>query len=173
MGRAIATGERVTLHRPRPADRDEFLTAVARSRTLHEPWVYPPSTPAQFNAYVRRVRTRDVLPMLVHRRTDRALVGVINLNHIIGGALQQAVVGYYAFEPFTGNGYMTDALTSVVRHCFDVLGLHRVEANIQPGNLPSRDLARRVGFEFEGLSPRYLRIGGAWRDHERYAIVAP
>ena len=55
---------------------------------------------------------------------------------------------------------------------FTQIGLHRVEANIQPANAPSRGLAIRVGMHLEGLSPRYLRIDGEWRDHERWAILA-
>ncbi|VWB80544.1 phosphinothricin acetyltransferase [Burkholderia metallica] len=67
---------------------------------------------------------------------------------------------------------MTDAMRAAIGVAFDELGLHRVEANIQPGNHASIALVRRLGFTKEGFSPRYLRIGGEWRDHERWALLA-
>jgi len=60
----------------------------------------------------------------------------------------------------------------VLRYAFTTLRLHRIEANIQPGNIASRKLAEGAGFTREGFSPRYLKIGGRWRDHERWAINA-
>jgi ribosomal-protein-alanine N-acetyltransferase len=57
-------------------------------------------------------------------------------------------------------------------YAFGEMKLHRLEANIQPGNLPSIALVRRCGFMKEGLSPKYLRVFGEWRDHERWAVRA-
>lgn len=172
MARLIASGERVALVRPRMSDRNEFLAAVARSTSLLEPWVYAPSTPPQWSSYVRRMRAPDARAFHLRRHGDRALVGVVNLNTIILGGLRQAFVGYYAFLPYAGEGFMTEGLGLVVDQAFGEIGLHRLEANIQPANDRSKALAARIGFRCEGFSPRYLQVGGVWRDHERWAITA-
>lgn len=67
---------------------------------------------------------------------------------------------------------MTEALRAAVSYAFGDLGLHRLEANIQPENVASIALVRRLGFQKEGFSPSYLRLGGQWRDHERWALLA-
>jgi ribosomal-protein-alanine N-acetyltransferase len=67
---------------------------------------------------------------------------------------------------------MREGLVLVLRHAFETVGLHRVEANIQPENVRSIALVEGLGFRREGYSPRYLRIGGEWRDHVRYAILS-
>jgi [ribosomal protein S5]-alanine N-acetyltransferase len=63
-------------------------------------------------------------------------------------------------------------MTPLLDDAFRRLRLHRLEANIQPGNAPSIRLVRRLGFRREGYSVRYLRIAGRWRDHERWAILS-
>jgi ribosomal-protein-alanine N-acetyltransferase len=96
---------------------------------------------------------------------------VINLNEVVRGSFQSAYLGYYAFEPFAGQGFMSAGMTLVLRQAFREIGLHRLEANIQPENKASIALARRLGFRREGFSPRYLKLGGRWRDHERWALL--
>jgi [ribosomal protein S5]-alanine N-acetyltransferase len=49
--------------------------------------------------------------------------------------------------------------------------VNRLEANIQPGNTASIALVKSCGFMKEGYSPKYLKINGRWRDHERWAIL--
>lgn len=99
-------------------------------------------------------------------------MGVINVNEIIRGSYRGAFLGYYGFRPHAGHGYMSEGLGLVLRRAFGELQLHRVEANIQPDNAASLALVRRLGFRREGFSPRYLKIAGRWRDHERWALLA-
>lgn len=152
-----------------------FLTAVRTSRTLHRPWVSPPATAEQFAAYVERMQAPGNCGLLVARQAEMALdlVGVVNITNMVMGAFCSGYLGYYAFAGFERQGVMRKGLTLAVRHAFRTLKLHRLEANIQPGNAASLALVRSCGFTQEGYSPRYLKIGGRWRDHERWAIVAP
>lgn len=154
------------------ADQAEFLAAALRSRKLHHPWVTPPVGPATFQALARRSQGPVNLGYVVrHARTD-ALVGFINITNIVRGFFQSAYLGYYAFAGHERQGLMRAALRQAIRLAFTELKLHRLEANIQPGNAASIALVRSCGFAKEGYSPRYLKIRGRWRDHERWAILA-
>lgn len=112
--------------------------------------------------------------LLVARQAETALelVGVVNITNMVMGAFCSGYLGYYAFAGFERQGYMREGLTLAVRHAFRTLKLHRLEANIQPGNAASLALVQSCGFTREDYSPRYLKIGGRWRDHERWATVA-
>lgn len=150
-----------------PEDEAAFVAAARASRALHRPWVQPP---ADVDAFARHVARFDGVAhhgFVVEFAGE--LAGAINLTNVIMGAFRSGYLGYYAFAGFEGRGLMTQGLNAVVQHAFKDLGLHRVEANIQPGNIASIALARRCGFQLEGYSPKYLKIGGRWRDHERWA----
>lgn len=163
---------RVYLRRPDPKDQSAFLASVKASRALHRPWVSAPSTPRQFRSYLRRMHEPANCGLLVCHRGSEQLIGVVNITNIVLGLFRSGYAGYYVFAGFEGRGLMREGLHAAVRHAFTSLKLHRLEANMQPENVASVALARSCGFSKEGYSPRYLKIGGRWRDHERWAIVA-
>ena len=152
-------------------DQDEFLELVRRSRSLHRPWIFPPADADQFAAYLQRIRRPNQEGLLLCRPDNRVIVGGFNVSQIVYGALCSAYLGFWVGAPYAGQGYMTEGMRLVLRRVFRVLKLHRIEANIQPGNTSSIALVRRTGFRREGFSPRYLKVGGRWRDHERWAIT--
>jgi ribosomal-protein-alanine N-acetyltransferase len=163
-------GMRHILEEPTLRRRDDFLAAVARSRRLHRPWATPPDNGEAFARYLVRIRKPTHAGYWVRTETG-ALAGVITISEIVRGSFRSGYLGYYAFVPHHRRGYMTRGLQAVVARAFGELRLHRLEANIQADNLASRRLVRRLGFRKEGLSLRYLKIGGRWRDHERWALT--
>lgn len=103
------------------------------------------------------------------RGADAALegpvVGHANLNQFVRGPFQSCMLGYSLDHRHVGQGLMQEALEAAIAHVFDVLGLHRVQANYIPTNERSGRLLRRLGFVVEGYARDYLMIAGAWRDH--------
>lgn len=165
-------GFRTHIHPPRAEDEVAFLAAMRDSIGMHTPWLSAPKNHADWQRYMSRLERENEAGFLVKRIQDGAICGVVNLNVITYQALCSAYVSYFGVAGQAEKGYMTEGLSLVVRHAFDELGLHRLEANIQPQNLPSIALARTVGFEYEGFSPRFLKINGVWCDHERWAMLA-
>jgi [ribosomal protein S5]-alanine N-acetyltransferase len=163
---------RVTLRLLSGADQDEFLGLAAVSTSLHHPWMSLPTTAQEFWAYRTRFDHVTAESLLICLRGTGTIAGVVNINSIIRGRFQSGSLAYAAFAPTAGRGYMAEGLGLVLRYAFERLRLHRLEAQIQPGNHASVGLVRRLGFRREGYSPALLFIDGAWRDHERWAITS-
>ncbi|MFB7539947.1 GNAT family N-acetyltransferase [Streptomyces zaomyceticus] len=167
------TPSRVELHPLTLSDQDEFCALVRASSELHGPWMQLPTTEQEFQVWMRRFEGGTNRGFLIRVRETGEAAGMVNINSIIRGRFQGASLGYAAFAPSAGRGYMTEGLTATLRYAFTELRLHRLEANIQPGNKASLAVVQRLGFRYEGISPAYLYIDGDWRDHERWAITAP
>ena len=163
--------ERAILEEPSRKRQDDFLAAVKRSRKLHGHWAHPPRTVEGFEKTLRRLRNGTHIAYWICTGTGE-LAGVIDISEIVRGIFRSGYLGYYAFVPHNGRGHMRRGLAAVLSEAFGRHQLHRLEANIQPDNEASRHLVERFGFRFEGFSPRYLKIAGRWRDHERWAITA-
>ena len=154
------------------ADAAELIQANLDSRGHHHPWTASFTDEAGFDAWFGRTLSGPNVGLVAREAASGRVAGVVNLNEIVAGAFQSAYLGYYGMAALAGRGLMTEAVRLATVHAFGVLGLHRLEANIQPGNLRSIELVKRLGFRLEGFSPSYLLIGGEWRDHERWALLA-
>ncbi len=165
-------GTRIGLRPPTKKDRAEFIGLNRGSRVFHRGLVSPPKTPEQFADLLQRSRREDSVCLLVCLAEGGAIIGAINFSQILRGGFQNAYLGYFLGAAYAGQGYMTEALQLALKYGFEHLKLHRLEANIQPGNVASIALVKRAGFVREGYSRRYLKVCGRWRDHERWALIA-
>lgn len=162
----------ITLH---PLTRDVIAEVIAANRAsvaFHHPWITAPCQPAAFEEVFAAIDS-DRAAVLLARATDSdALVGLLNFSQIARKGFQNAYLGFYGMIGQTGGGRMTEAVRTGLAHAFGPIGLHRIEANVQPGNARSLALVARAGFRKEGFSPRYHQVGGKWRDHERWACLS-
>jgi ribosomal-protein-alanine N-acetyltransferase len=116
------------------------------------------------------------LPFLITERTPRsaapAIVGQLTVSSIVWGSAMMATLGYWVDQARAGHGIAPTAVALATDHCFQVLGLHRMEINIRPENGPSLRVVEKLGFRDEGYRPRFLHINGAWADHRSFALTA-
>ena len=146
---------------------------MRESRAFHRPWASAPTDAARFAAYLEDSRRPDFEAFLVCRTGDDHDHWV--LQHLADRAGVVCRAPTWATPPASATPARVTCvrrLELVLRAAFLELRLHRLEANIQPGNQASIALARGAGFQREGFSPRYLKISGRWRDHERWALLA-
>ena len=169
----------------RPLTDDDFAS-WSEVRRRNEDWLLPweplrapymPDPARERAAYVARCRARERESM-----NDAAypfgifasgrLVGEVNLNNIVRGALQTGTIGYWIDQRAAGQSYMSEAVVAVMRFAFERLDLHRIEICIVPRNTNSRRVVEKLDLRCEGTAERYLQIAGVWEDHLRYAITA-
>ena len=112
-----------------------------------------PRTSEAFDGYLRSRKPDIDEGFLICCRESGRILGVININCIVWGFFKSGYLGYYLGAPYARQGYMTEGMQLVIRYAFTQIGLHRLEANIQPDNLPSIALVRKCGFRKEGFSP--------------------
>jgi [ribosomal protein S5]-alanine N-acetyltransferase len=162
----------VSLRTPTLVDQHAFVVLARKSRVLHHPWVKAPATPLQYQSYLERMGQPGQCALLVCDSHTTQIAGVVNITNMVLGNFCSAYLGFYVFAGAERQGYGRAGLQQACRHAFTSLKLHRLEANIQPSNVASIALVQSCGFTKEGYSPEYLKIGGQWKGHERWALLA-
>lgn len=169
--KTASISQRVYLRELRESDFDELALRFAASRNHLRGFAATNFDRQTFQEILASSKLETNEAFLICTTDDDTIAGQIALSQIFRKSFQNAYLGYQLFTGFTGKGFMTEAVGLVLKKAFIDLELHRIEANVQPENKPSIAVLRRNGFTKEGFSKRYLKIGGRWRDHERWAIV--
>ena len=114
--------------------------------------------------------TRTHLRLGVERKADDRLLGTCTLFNF-HEACRRAEVGYGLGSHAWGRGYMLESLIALLQYGFDVLDLHRVEADIDPRNQPSGRILERLGFQQEGLLRERWIVGDEISDTAFYGLL--
>ncbi len=171
-GPIVATGPRVDLRRLGAADAAKTAELLAESAEFHRPWVTYPTRPDKVTAFLVAAPGQGMEVLGVRRHSDDALVGLTTLCRIAGEPWLTAECGAAVGVRYQGNGYLAEGMRLLVWFAVGTLGLHRVEALAQPGNVRSGRMLTTAGFRPEGTARGAIRIGGKWLDHVRWAITA-
>ena len=175
----IIETERLILRPPHHNDFNHWVQLRTDSRDFLSPWdpvwsdehlILKNFTNRVYWAQ-RAVKNGSGCPLFLIRKTDRSLIGAVTLDNIRRGPAQAGTLGYWTGQAYARQGYMKEAVNSVVLHAFRKLDLSRVEAACLPENLPSRGLLENCGFKYEGVAQSYLQIAGRWRTHVLYASI--
>lgn len=160
----------IVLKAPEAQDEALFITTMQDSRDFHFPFITAPCTTEEFQTYLNK-STLESEQYYIAWNDNQQIIGVFNISGIMRGIFRSAYLGAYASVAQAGKGLMSQALKLVLNEVFTTLELHRIEANIQPTNTMSIQLATKNGFLKEGFSPRYLKVNGIWQDHFRFALT--
>lgn len=125
--------------------------------------------PALYSVLKAEARRGVLLPFVIE--VDGEYTGQLTIGNVQRGAVRCAWIGYWVDKEWTGRGVATAAVALGVDHAFGPVGLHRLEATVQPANVASRTVLTNVGFRHEGVLQRYMDVNGRWRDHDLFALT--
>jgi ribosomal-protein-alanine N-acetyltransferase len=106
----------------------------------------------------------------VEHRLEGRLIGRCGFVHFRRGH-GSAELGFALARPYWRQGYMTEAVTAVLRYGFEQLGLRRVEAICLAENTACRRLLEGMHFELEGTARQAFLQDGNYKDLRRYALL--
>jgi [ribosomal protein S5]-alanine N-acetyltransferase len=173
------TAEDVLLRPLAVSDTDALLELRRNDRAYLEPWEPRRSDSfwtsdaqrALIEADLRAAAEDRAYAFGVFSSDDERLVGRVALANIVRASWQNATLGYFIGQHFSGRGLATQAVRLTLQVAFDNLSLHRVQAAAMPRNSASIRVLEKTGFVREGLARRYLEINGIWEDHLLYAVT--
>lgn len=171
---AIIDTKRLRLRPLRPEDASVFFEMWSDSEAVRY-FSFPPMQDieqAKARVAEKMQSSCDGKSMIcvIESRDTGAVLGDCGLHNGVAHS-RRAEIGYCLGRKHWGKGYMTEAVDALIEHGFKKAGLHRIEADIDPRNLPSIQLIERLGFKREGYLRERWVIGGEVADTVLYGLI--
>ena len=168
-------GQRLVLRAPDEHDVDR-LYALFSDPAVMRYWSRPPMTErSEAEALLARwldgIATHEALTWVLASPEANAAIGTCTLFRF-EPRHRRAEIGYSLRSELWGRGLAREALTLLLDWAFPTLGLHRIEADVDPRNDGSRRLLLRLGFRSEGLLRERYFVGDEISDTELFGLLA-
>ena len=165
---------RLCLRRIRTEDVEDFYAVYSNLEVMRY-WSTPPlanrdAASKLISEIHEGLERHELLKWGIALRTNDKLIGSVTLFHA-DFTHRRAEIGYALGHAYWGNGYMQETLKAVLNYAFDVLNLHRIEADVDPRNDPSVRTLERLGFQREGYLRERWQVNGEIQDAYFYGLL--
>lgn len=173
---------RLILRIPKPSQAQVMLDFMWANKEHFSPWD-PPKAPDFYTLkyWEQRIRLsrkeyregKSLRLAFSLKEESEKIIGDANFSQIFRGPFNACMLGYKIDKEFEGQGLMKEALQFSTRYCFEIMQIHRIQANYIPSNFRSGILLEKLGFVKEGFAKNYLFIDGDWQDHVLTSLTNP
>lgn len=161
--------ERLLLRRPRPDDVSALMEYGSDPKVLEHLLWEGVSNLEEAKSSLYGYLLPNPGTFMIEVKDEQKCIGSFDLRLI--PEHDKASFGFCISSNYWNRGYMTEVLATVLRVCFTVLELNRVEASCYRGNEGSGRVQEKCGMSLEGLSPQAVKVKGVFRDEYFYGIT--
>ncbi|MCF7807340.1 MAG: GNAT family N-acetyltransferase [Candidatus Marinimicrobia bacterium] len=166
--------ERLTLRPVKESDAEDLYAIFSDPTVMRygssTPWTSIDQALKKISLDREALKKSESLILGVIRNDDNKLIGTCSLFDI-NWQCRRAEIGYILSSKVWGQGYMNEALHTLLDFGFDELNFHRVEADIDPNNKASERILQKLGFTEEGLLRERWIVDGEITDTGFYGLL--
>ncbi len=172
----IRLDEDTELRLPRDEDAEEMFDLIDRDRDRFEPymeWIYHVTELEHEQEFIRTRLAQFAVGSAIqffawHKGRIAGSIGTV----VIDRENDAAEIGYMVFREHEGTGLAHRSVRALIGHLFEVESIHRIVAKVMPANTRSINLARRLGFTFEGIQRETYKLRDRYEDLGLYSLIA-
>lgn len=174
FGQVTLSTERLRLRQLEPDDAHSLFSIYSDKETMKYWDSLPFSSPGQARDMISEARAwweaGDSIRLAIEERDSSLAIGTVSLFSFHEES-KRAELGYILGRPYWRRGFMYEALARLIDYAFSELGLNRLEADVDPDNVASTRLLKKLEFSLEGRLKQRWIVNGRVSDSEIYGLV--